>query len=118
MPLFDSSLRPLMRAGLPQDTVLRYFSQILDGTEAAHLHNVAHRDLKPENILFENAAARLVVADFGIARFQEEELYTAVETKASDRLANFQYAAPEQRLRGAEVDYRADIYSLGLLLNE
>jgi len=34
------------------------------------------------------------------------------------RLANFQYAAPEQRLRGADVDHRADIYSLGLILNE
>ena len=39
-------------------------------------------------------------------------------TKDTDRLANFQYAAPEQRSRGAEVDQRADIYALGLILNE
>jgi len=41
-----------------------------------------------------------------------------VLTKDTDRLANFQYAAPEQRSRGAEVDQRADIYALGLILNE
>lgn len=118
MALYESSFRSLMKAGLAQDAILQFFSQILDGTEAAHLQNVAHRDLKPENVLYDKATARLVVADFGIARFQQDELYTAVETRASDRLANFQYAAPEQRVRGKEVDHRADIYSLGLMLNE
>ena len=68
--------------------------------EAAHLKKVVHRDLKPENFLYSSSQNRIVVADFGIARFQEEELYTAVETKAEDRLANFQYASPEQRKRG------------------
>lgn len=53
-----------------------------------------------------------------IARFAEGELFTAIETKDNDRLANFQYAAPEQRRRGADVDFPADIYSLGLILNE
>ena len=41
-----------------------------------------------------------------------------VETVASDRLANFQYAAPEQRVKGGECDQRADIYAYGLILNE
>ena len=92
--------------------------QILNGAEAAHILKVIHRDIKPENILYDSAKSKLVLADFGIARFQQEELYTAVETRASDRLANFQYAAPEQRTRGLEVDHRADIYALGLILNE
>jgi serine/threonine protein kinase len=77
-----------------------------------------HRDLKPENILYTAGEDRLVIADFGIARFEEDELYTAVETKDLARLANFQYAAPEQRSRGSEPDQRADIYALGLILNE
>lgn len=64
MPLFDSSLRPLMKAGIKPGNVLPYFGQILDGVEAAHLLNVVHRDLKPENILFEKARNTLVIADF------------------------------------------------------
>jgi serine/threonine protein kinase len=118
MPLYDGSLRDLLKAGISPDKVLSYFAQILDGLEAAHFHGVVHRDLKPENILYAAGDDRLVIADFGIARFQEDELYTAVKTKDSARLANFQYAAPEQRSQGAEPDERADVYALGLILNE
>ena len=118
MPLYDGSLRDLLRAGISPNKVLNYFAQILDGVEAAHIQGVVHRDLKPENILYAAYEDRLVIADFGIASFQEEELYTAVETKDSTRLANFQYAAPEQRSRGPETDQRSDIYALGLILNE
>jgi len=107
-----------MKVGIAAEKVLVYFGQVLDGVEAAHLKGIVHRDLKPENILHDAQHDRLVVADFGIARFGEEELYTAVETKANDRLANFVYAAPEQRSRGAPVDHRADIWALGLMLNE
>ena len=81
MPLFDSSLRPLLREGINQGKIMPYFGQILDGVEAAHLSNVVHRDLKPENILFDKEKDTIVIADFGIARFQEDQLITAVETK-------------------------------------
>ena len=118
MPLYECSLRQLLNDGIPCDRALAIFSRIINGVEAAHLLGVVHRDLKPENILVRNRGDELVVADFGIARFTAEDLYTAVETKAQDRLANFQYAAPEQRMRDADVDYRADIYAIGLMLNE
>jgi serine/threonine protein kinase len=118
MPLYDGSLRDLLKVGIPPPKVLHYFKQILDGVEAAHIQGVVHRDLKPENILYAANDDRLLIADFGIARFEEDELYTAVETKDSARLANFQYAAPEQRSRGTGPDQRADIYALGLILNE
>jgi serine/threonine protein kinase len=94
------------------------FVQILDGIEAAHLRGVCHRDLKPENVLFDKQTRTLVIADFGIAHFEEDDLHTIVETGADERLANFLYAAPEQKVRGATVDIRADIYALGLMLNE
>jgi serine/threonine protein kinase len=118
MPLYAGTLRVLLKAGVPHSKVLRYFAQILDGVEAAHFQEVAHRDLKPENILLDQASDVLVIADFGIARFTEEALFTAVETRAQDRLANFLYAAPEQRVRGGDVGPEADIYALGLILNE
>jgi len=58
------------------------------------------------------------VADFGIAHFTRDVLIESVKTSDGARLCNFTYAAPEQRQRGASVDHRADIYALGLILNE
>src|ERR1051326_8056388 len=118
MPYYPETLRDTMRAGIPHTNVLRLFGQILDGVEAAHLLKVCHRDIKPENILVNQEQSELAVADFGVAGLQEEELFTLVETGTSDRLANFMYAAPEQRVRGSEVGVSADVYALGLILNE
>jgi serine/threonine-protein kinase len=73
--------------------------------------------LKPENLLV-SAQNRIVVADFGIAHFREEHMLTAIETRATERLANYRYSAPKQRTPGATVDERADIFALGYILNE
>jgi|SRR5579872_376522 len=118
MPLYPGTLREQMSKHIAPESVLRYFGQILDGIEAAHLLGVWHRDIKPENVLFSPSTDSLVVGDFGIAHFEEEELLTAVETRNIDRLANFLYSAPEQRVRGQKVDGKADVYALGLILNE
>jgi serine/threonine protein kinase len=118
MPLYSSSLKILMQKGIPKSKTLSYFFQLLDGIEAAHLQQVIHRDIKPENILYDQTDDKLLISDFGIAHFEEDELFTAAETKDNARLANFLYAAPEQRSRGINVDRRADIYALGLILNE
>lgn len=118
MPYYPTNLRKLMKQGIPHDKVLVFFSQILNGIEVAHLRSVWHRDIKPENILYDEENDQLLVADFGIAHFSEELLWTLVETSPQERLANFQYAAPEQRSKGSEVDHHADIYALGLILNE
>jgi serine/threonine protein kinase len=107
-----------MRSGINGGDVLPLYNQVLDAVEAAHLLGTVHRDIKPENILYDDATQLLVLADFGIARFQEDALATTIHTSPSERLANFAYAAPEQRVPGADVDARADIYALGLLLNE
>jgi serine/threonine protein kinase len=103
---------------LKHEEILPVFSQILDGIDAAHLKLVIHRDLKPQNILCDPKRNLLVVADFGIARFAEEDLYMAVETEHGERLANFQYAAPEQKVRDRKVTSKADVYALGLMLNQ
>lgn len=116
---YDGNLRTLMQErGIQPDTSLSYFTQVLNGIEAAHLKGVIHRDLKPENILYDRKVNLLAIGDFGIARFTEELLATAVRTDDSKRLANFVYAAPEQRSPGAEAWVPADIYALGLILNE
>ncbi len=118
MPLYSSTLRQEMKKGIPHEKTLQVFARILDGVEAAHLLDVVHRDLKPENILCKGALNELVIADFGIAHFSEDNMITHVETKPTERLANFQYASPEQRKPGEKVDLRADIFALGLILNE
>jgi serine/threonine protein kinase len=117
MRRYDESLRDSMRGGVLPSDVLKLFSQILDGVEAAHLQGVIHRDLKPENVLVDTKLCSLAVADFGTARFTED-LVSTVQTAPGQRLANFQYAAPEQRTPGKAVGVTADIYALGLILNE
>lgn len=118
MPLYSQSLRKVMAKRLSPDKALPLFSQLLMGVEAAHRDNVVHRDLKPENILLRETDSTIAVADFGIAHFVDEELYTAVETNSAARLANFVYAAPEQKERGHAIGPFTDIYALGLILNE
>lgn len=118
MPRYDSTLRTVIKGGGTPENLLHLYGQVLDGVEAAHLAGVIHRDIKPENILIDSTTMSVVIADFGIARFTEAELHTLVKTKATARLANFRYSAPEQREPGGTVDSRADIFALGLILNE
>lgn len=117
MPLYASTLRDKITSGLDRDEILPLFYQLLDALKFAHQKEVWHRDVKPENILI-NDSGTLILADFGIAHFCADEIATAIETRTTDRLANFTYAAPEQRIKGSMVDGRADIYAAGLILNE
>ena len=117
MPLYSRTLREWMNKGINPSECLSIVTQILEGLKYAHEKGVWHRDIKPENILVDGNGT-IVIADFGIAHFSEGEIQTVIETKPSDKLANFQYAAPEQRERGKTVDGRADSYALGLIINE
>jgi len=116
MRRYDSHLRELMRAPIAPEDALSIFSKILDGVEAAHMQGVTHRDLKPENILLDRKTP--AIADFGVASFTADLIVTSVETLPAQRLANFQYAAPEQRVAGRPVGQTADLYALGMILNE
>ena len=118
MPLYDNNLRDLMKQNISSKEKLIYFNQILEGIKYFHKGKNYHRDIKPENILYNKSKNILVIADFGISHFNKDDLYTTIETKVGSRMANFQYAAPEQKEKGATVDDKADIYALGLLLNE
>lgn len=118
MPFYDSNLRKEIEKGIELNSIINIFLQLLSGLDFAHKKRIWHRDIKPENILYDTSNNTVIIADFGIAHFCEEDIITAVETKVADRLANFTYASPEQRTKGIPVDGRADIYALGLILNE
>jgi eukaryotic-like serine/threonine-protein kinase len=87
-------------------------SEVAAGLAHAHAQGVVHRDLKPANLL--RAADGVVkIADFGIARAVEETRVTQIGTV----LGTLRYLAPEQA-EGREVGPEADIYSLGVVLDE
>jgi serine/threonine protein kinase len=118
MPRLAGTLRDQLRKGVNGDQANQLTGAMLDAVEAAHLRRVWHRDLKPENFLIGPEANRLVLSDFGAAHFHADQLLTSIETGPGDRLANFEYAAPEQRRKGSVVDHRCDLYSIGLMIHE
>ena len=118
MPKYDCDFRALMKDGIDTSDILMYFNQILEGIKYVHNRGGFHRDIKPENILYDKSKNILVIADLGIAHFNEDDLIDDPKTKITSKMANFVYSAPEQRIKGEHVDYRCDIYALGLILNE
>lgn len=118
MPLYEQTLRNKMKEKINHADIINIFVGILNGLQYAHKNGAIHRDIKPENILFAEGSWEPVIADFGIAHFTDENLETFIETAKGDRMANFQYAAPEQKKKGGTVSPQTDIYSAGLLLNE
>jgi len=88
---------------------LLYF--LLDTVKNIHEHEIIHRDIKPENILIDEND-NLVLTDFGIANFSSELYALKGKTKNGDRMANFDFSAPEQTHKGIVPDYTMDIYSI------
>lgn len=120
MPLMDGSLADLMKpnSGYSAAGLMNMLLALMGGLAPFYYSGNCHRDIKPQNILFDKSNMRLVLSDLGIAHIEEEYPGATVETVASERLANFRYAAPEQRVKGVGCDERADEYAFGLILNE
>ncbi|RYD85416.1 MAG: serine/threonine protein kinase [Verrucomicrobiaceae bacterium] len=101
---------------------LKIFMQVCDAIQHAHQKGVVHRDIKPSNILVStgpgNNAPKII--DFGIAKAMNPEAFSRpVETSHDQLFGTPVYMSPEQiDLTGLDVDTRADIYSLGVLLYE
>ncbi|QDU69312.1 serine/threonine-protein kinase [Engelhardtia mirabilis] len=112
------SLRRLLdeRAIDPQ-RALALVPAICAGLEYAHGQGVVHRDIKPENILVQ-PDGHVVIVDFGLARMVGSAGDDLRLTRASQIMGTPQYMAPEQIHRPLEVDHRADVYALGVVLYE
>ncbi|MCE7872334.1 hypothetical protein DYH09_18410 [bacterium CPR1] len=95
-------------------TVQGVFNRLLEAIQYIHRHGVLHRDLKPENILVEDSGQPRLL-DFGLAR--PRDLKSGAVTEPGTLVGTVHYMAPEQ-IRGGELDFRADLYALGVLLYE
>ena len=93
-----------------ESRVREILEALLSALAYAHGRGVIHRDVKAENVLFDEAE-RPMLTDFGIALRRG---YGSRVTTAGVAMGSTAYMAPEQA-RGAEVDLRADLYSLGVL---
>jgi len=95
----------------PLEALLPILRQVCSALEHAHGHGIVHRDLKPENILVA-ADGHATLTDFGLARSRSARI-----TTDGSILGTVFYLAPEQAL-GRDLDGRADLYALGVLLYE
>jgi len=95
--------------------------QVCEAVGEAHRHKIIHRDLKPENIVLQekdSGGRFLKVVDFGIAKMLGETGGTSASLTVDGKVCGSPaYMSPEQ-CRGAETDFRCDIYSLGVLIYE
>ena len=117
MPYLNGgSLRDVLQkqGALPLEQTATYLDQAASALDYAHAQGVIHRDLKPANFLLA-ADGRLVLADFGIARIMEETSSGSGLTSTGMIIGTPEYMAPEM-VNGEQVDYRADIYELGIVL--
>jgi serine/threonine protein kinase len=111
----DQILR--LQGRLDTDQFLQIFSQICDGLQHAHTRGIIHRDIKPSNIMIverDNAPNLAKIVDFGLAKLtsQEAELHL---TQSGIAMGTPLFMSPEQ-CRGAEIDRRSDVYSLGCVM--
>jgi eukaryotic-like serine/threonine-protein kinase len=115
----------LSRGRMAVDEVVDVAIQVAGALAAAHSAGIVHRDVKPENIML-RPDGYVKVLDFGIAKLAEQELpptvtedeaLLMVETNLGSVLGTVRYMSPEQA-RGASVDKRTDIWSLGVVLYE
>lgn len=97
---------------IPISEVIQILSQMCSGVQAIHDAGIVHRDLKPENILLTKDGS-VKIADFGIARTGQGERLT----EHGGVVGTIDYVSPEYMLN-SQVDWRSDIYAIGILAYE
>jgi serine/threonine-protein kinase len=123
------TLREAMKRGpMPAERAAYIARQIAEGLAAAHRHKIVHRDLKPANIMLVEGSNDFVkLIDFGFARVPVEDLPHVPQghegpqwemSQAGVVFGSVSYMAPDAFLGMQNVDERADLYALGLILYE
>ncbi|GAC1387037.1 MAG: hypothetical protein NVSMB33_16590 [Ktedonobacteraceae bacterium] len=100
---------------LPASGVATILQQVASALDHAHQKQLVHRDIKPHNML-RHEDGRMLLADFGIVQFEGDDR-TVLTTHKQHTPYTPSYASPEQH-QWQKVDYRTDIYSLGIVIYE
>ena len=113
--LSGGTLKEQMGKPIPWEEAIKIIKPIVEALGYAHGNSLIHRDIKPSNILITETGIPMV-SDFGIAKILDDEV-TRELTLTSMGIGTPEYMAPEQAYSG-EIDGRADIYALGIVLYE
>jgi eukaryotic-like serine/threonine-protein kinase len=106
------SLQQRLQEGpLAVEEIVRIGEEMAEGLAAAHAKGLVHRDIKPGNVLLESPGGKVKITDFGLARAVDD----ASISQSGAVIGTPLYMAPEQA-RGAALDHRADLFSLGAVL--
>jgi serine/threonine protein kinase len=121
MPFYPGNLGQALSQPVEPDKALKVILNVLEALSHAHKFEgagVLHRDLKPSNILI-GAEGRGFLTDFGIAKISKgaSSIMTRSATMTRAAVGTSYYMAPEQ-IKNEEIDARADIYSIGIILYE
>jgi serine/threonine protein kinase len=115
MELIDGAdMMDVIRGGqMTQEMALALLPQVCDALQFAHDHGIVHRDIKPSNIML-TRDGRVKMCDFGLAKRYDVE--SSFRTQTGTGMGTPDYAAPEQFDPKANIDHRADIYALGVMI--
>ena len=104
---------------MPAKETARMLMQVCRALSRAHAAGIVHRDLKPENVFLvwddEDGADVAKVVDFGIAKFTDNQLANSSATRTGSVLGTPYYMSPEQARGLRSVDYRSDLWSVGVI---
>lgn len=114
MPLGTHTLADRIAAGLPEAEAVAAARLLIEVVKFAHGEGALHRDVQPLNVLF--VEGRMLLTDFGLGKNQWSSSTALTKTRAG--FGTVAYTAPEQWENASAADTRADVFSLGRVLQE